>query len=57
MILKALHRRYAKRLLDFQEQRHSCQGAAAVRRQLEANGGLSTKEEIQQRMPRPFKEN
>lgn len=57
MILKALHRRYAKRLLDFQEQRLSCQGAAAVRRQLEANGGLSTKEEIQQRMPRPFKEN
>lgn len=33
-----------KLLLDFQEQRHSCQGEAALRQQLKVNGGRATKE-------------
>lgn len=57
MILKALHRRYAKVVTRFSGTKTQLPRSSSWRRQLEVDGGLTTKEEIQQRTPRPFKEN
>lgn len=56
VMLKALHRRCAEAVPRFSKtERHSCQGEAALRWQLEVNGGPATKEGIQQRKPAHLK--